>query len=311
MEPAPLPTEFEPIADLVGLIGAGLERNRDCAESQIVELLIVLSSDFTCSVCSSSLLAGSQAFLDREGETATCRDCWQFAAKSVSPGETSLQGSVLGTAGASARRRALELRAETDERNLKAFGKLGHVVNAIRDDTPSTKAYKTGARGEERLGRRLEKRAGHDFIVLHDRAVPRSRSNIDHIVVARSGVYVIDTKHFKGEKVEKRKAGPIFSREPRLFIGGSDRTNLVRKLMRQIVQVSKALESNRHGCIPVYGFLCFVDAEWGFLGPPIRFDRIRVVWPRALIKAIDTAKCEEPLLVHTIAAVLAEAFPER
>jgi hypothetical protein len=40
-------------------------------------------------------------------------------------------------------------------------------------------------------------------VVLHDRRIPGRRSNIDHLVIARSGVWVVDTKRYRG-KVERR-----------------------------------------------------------------------------------------------------------
>jgi Nuclease-related domain len=33
------------------------------------------------------------------------------------------------------------------------------------------------------------------WAVLHDLAVPRSRANIDHLVIGPGGVFVIDSKH--------------------------------------------------------------------------------------------------------------------
>ncbi len=35
------------------------------------------------------------------------------------------------------------------------------------------------------------------WVVLHDRALPHSRANVDHLVIGRSGVWVIDTKTYR------------------------------------------------------------------------------------------------------------------
>ncbi len=40
-----------------------------------------------------------------------------------------------------------------------------------------------GAGGEEQVAEWLSKRLVDDVIVLHDRRVPRSRANIDHIAI--------------------------------------------------------------------------------------------------------------------------------
>ena len=276
-----------------------------------MELLIVLSSDSECAVCGSPIPAGSQAFWDNEKETAACRDCYRFAPETTFPEEGSLLGPVLGTAGASSRREYQRRRDAAEAKNLEKFGKLGHVVNALREDPQSTKSWAQGDRGEQIVARRLEARAGHDFIVLHDRGIPRSRANIDHLVVARGGVYVVDSKRYKDKKVELRKVGLLFSRESRLFIGERDRTKLVEALNKQLVIVGEALASAGFGHVAVRGFLCFAEAEWELIPTPFRFDSVRVVWPRGLIKAIDREKYEEPLLAHPVAEALAQAFPEQ
>ena len=50
-------------------------------------------------------------------------------------------------------------------------------------------------------------------MVLHDRAVPGGRANIDHIAVVPSGVWVIDTKHYRG-RLEQRDLGGWFVSRP-------------------------------------------------------------------------------------------------
>ncbi len=42
--------------------------------------------------------------------------------------------------------------------------------------------------------------------VLHDRRIPGSKANIDHIVVGPAGVFAIDTKRYTG-KIERRDHG--------------------------------------------------------------------------------------------------------
>lgn len=276
-----------------------------------VELLIVLSSDSECSVCGSLIPAGSQAFCDNEKDTAVCRDCYRFAPQTTFPDERRLPGPVLGTAGESAEREWQHRHDRAEARNLKRFGRLGHVVNALREDPQSTKVWAKGAEGERIVARRLNARAGHDFIVLHDRGIPGSRANIDHIVVARSGVYVVDSKRYKDKRIELRKVGPLFSRESRLYVGGRDKTQLVEALGKQLMIVREALVDARYERVPVRGFLCFVEAEWEFMPLPLRFGPVRALWPRELIKAIDREKYEEPLLAHPVAKTLASAFARR
>ena len=55
-------------------------------------------------------------------------------------------------------------------------------------------------RGRARVASRLEALLDPaEVVLLHDRRIPRSRANIDHIAVAPSGVTVVDAKAVKGK----------------------------------------------------------------------------------------------------------------
>ena len=102
------------------------------------------------------------------------------------------------SAGASARRE-YERRRAKDEARLRAdWGRLGGVAVALAGERQSTKAWSTGAAGEERLGRLLDVLRSEGCRTLHDRRVPGTRANIDHVVVSPGGVWVIDAKRYKG-----------------------------------------------------------------------------------------------------------------
>jgi hypothetical protein len=59
-------------------------------------------------------------------------------------------------------------------------------------------AWRRGAAGERRTARLLNPLERHGWAVLHDLAVPGSRANIDHLVIGPGGVFVIDSKHYRG-----------------------------------------------------------------------------------------------------------------
>jgi hypothetical protein len=56
--------------------------------------------------------------------------------------------------------------------------------------------WRRGAAGERRTARVLAPLAGSGWVVLHDRALPASRANIDHLVIGPAGVIVVDTKQW-------------------------------------------------------------------------------------------------------------------
>jgi hypothetical protein len=59
-------------------------------------------------------------------------------------------------------------------------------------------AWRRGAVGERRTARLLGPLERHGWALLHDLAVPGSRANIDHLVVGPGGVFVIDSKQYRG-----------------------------------------------------------------------------------------------------------------
>jgi Nuclease-related domain len=64
--------------------------------------------------------------------------------------------------------------------------------------SPEARAWRRGAAGERRTARLLAVLERHGWAVLHDLALPRSRANIDHLVIGPGGVFVIDSKQYRG-----------------------------------------------------------------------------------------------------------------
>jgi Nuclease-related domain len=60
------------------------------------------------------------------------------------------------------------------------------------------RAWRQGAAGERRTARLLDPLERRGWAVLHDLAVPRSQANIDHLVIGPGGVFVIDSKQYRG-----------------------------------------------------------------------------------------------------------------
>ena len=102
-----------------------------------------------------------------------------------------------------------------------------------------------------------------DIPVLHDRRIPGSRANIDHIAVAPTGVWVIDAKRYKGKL---QVAKPLFGK-PTLQVAGRDKTKLVDGLAKQVELVTAAVAALGFD-MPIHGCLCFVDTEMPMFGTP-------------------------------------------
>jgi hypothetical protein len=64
--------------------------------------------------------------------------------------------------------------------------------------SPEARAWRRGAAGERRTARLLGPLERHGWAVLHDLALPRTRANLDHLVIGPGGVFVIDSKQYRG-----------------------------------------------------------------------------------------------------------------
>jgi hypothetical protein len=64
--------------------------------------------------------------------------------------------------------------------------------------SPEAVAWRRGAAGERRTAHLLGPLERQGWAVLHDLAVPGSRANLDHLVIGPGGVFVIDTKQYRG-----------------------------------------------------------------------------------------------------------------
>jgi hypothetical protein len=64
--------------------------------------------------------------------------------------------------------------------------------------SPDARVWRRGAAGERRTARLLGPLERQGWVVLHDLAVPGSRANLDHLVIGPGGVFVIDSKQYRG-----------------------------------------------------------------------------------------------------------------
>jgi hypothetical protein len=193
-----------------------------------------------------------------------------------------------GEAGASARRRytALHERREREARNN--LGRFGGIYLAITTEPQSTRAWAAGARGERTLGAFLEElHDGQETFVLHDRRIPGSRANVDHLVIASGGVFVIDAKRYEG-KVRRVDRGGLFSLDERLYVGRRDCTKLVAGMAKQVAAVRDALTTSVvDEALPITPVLCFVASDWSLFARPFQLGGVWVEWPGSLRKRIQ------------------------
>jgi hypothetical protein len=67
--------------------------------------------------------------------------------------------------------------------------------------SPDAVAWRRGAAGERHTARLLDPLERHGWAVLHDLGIPGSRANLDHLLIGPGGVFVIDSKQYRGRLV--------------------------------------------------------------------------------------------------------------
>jgi hypothetical protein len=257
--------------------------------------------DGICSRCGTPLRAGEVAVYERSTKTMHCVVC-------PTPGAVDPEPVIdSGTAGASARREYERRKAGREARIKGKVGdRLGGAIIALTNDPQSTRAWATGAQGEEKLAKALE---GIDGLrLLHDRRVPGTRGNIDHIVIAPAGIFVVDAKHYEG-RIEIRNRGNIFRPDRRLYVGRRDCSSLATGLAWQVDAVANALrDAGVEPPPPITPVLCFIDGDWPLFGAPDEFAGVRLEGPKSLRRVATATSVlgasEIERLAHIIGSVL-------
>lgn len=295
----------------------------------------------TCRECGAELAQGAVAFYDRAAKQVVCLACADGqASTSLSPAGALAAGFVpdtnatpepvaeaganvdakplpqapapevveSGTAGASARREFERRSAKREQRIRQRHPKLGGLILALSDDPQSTTAWQRGAKGEELLGKRLDELAEHGVRLLHDRRIPDTRANIDHLAISAAGVFVLDAKRYQGRPSVRIEGGVLRPRTETLTVGTRKCTPLVEGMIKQLRLVTQALAAGRAE-VPVTGMLVFIDADWPMFGGDFTTNGIKILWPK---KATELILKPGSLVEHQITdlhRVLAAAFP--
>jgi hypothetical protein len=261
--------------------------------------------DGVCSKCGTPLLRGVPAVWDRSSRTIHCIEC--PAADDI-PKRRPIDE---GVAGASSRRKHERLAARRDARIDEKWGtgRVGRLVRAVTTEPQSTRAWAIGAWGEETLAAELASVPG--LRSLHDRRVRGSSANIDHIVIAAAGIFVVDAKHYKGI-IRIQDRGWFLRRDYRLTVGGRDRTKLVEAMAWQVEAVAKALRDAGEDPLPtITPVLCFVNGDWPIIRRPEEFLGVRIE-SESSIKALVTRSDElDSAGIERLTANLAKALPSK
>jgi hypothetical protein len=240
--------------------------------------------------CGESVAKGERAGYVRGERRVVCLHCLaDQQAGRVDLGALAAEVAVPplpGVAGGAARRE-YERRVAKRADRLAQSGRLARFSAAVVGEPQSTRAWAVGAVGEERVAARLHAAADRGVLALHDRRIPGSRANIDHIAIGPAGVCVIDAKRYANAQIRVRRVGGLFTRRrDELLVRGRVRNDLVAGLDKQVAAVRAALEAGGHGDVPVVGVLCFVDGLFPLFERGFRVGDRLVVSPRKLAQVV-------------------------
>lgn len=285
----------------------------------------------TCRRCGTAIAAGAPAVYDRSAKVVFCIEC--PPADAAAPREVSAPapapepvpetgppapdqpapaplpelGVSDGVPGGGARREYERRSAKRQDRVRANHPRIGGLLLALTDDPQTTTAWARGAVGEELLGKSLTELAGPSLRVLHDRRIPRSRANIDHIVVCPTGVYVIDAKRYLDKRPHLRHEGGILRpRIDHLYVGGRAGDHLVDGVLKQVGLVRAALDE---AAPAIRGVLCFLGADFPLIGGSFTIREVDVVWPRKLYAALAEPGPLDDDVIATLHQRLASRFP--
>ncbi len=249
-----------------------------------------------CRACSTPLAARTQAFYDTTAKNVLCLGCNEAAAApSQVPAPLPPPKPIdHGVAGAGPQR-------EYERRKAR---------HGAQPEPQSTTSWALGAAGERRLAAALEAGAGPSVVVLHSRTAPNTRGDIDHLVIAPSGIWIVDSKNYEG-RPECRDVGGFRSPDWRLYVNGRDRSNTLDNFEWQVPAVRAVLDPMGFGEAPIHPTLVFTQWKKALFERPIELRGARAVWMKKLVELVNEPGPLSADALRAIATQLSARLPAK
>ena len=214
-----------------------------------------------------------------------------------------------GQPGASARREHERRRSARERRARERWdvvGLGGVGAGLAKLNSPQhERAWAVGARGEERVAERLHRYLRDSgVVVLHDRRIPGSQANIDHVAIGPGGVTVIDAKHYQGKVRAETRGGLLRPRTEHLVIRGRDQTKLIDGVRRQVELLVSICDAT-----DVRGALCMANVDGLPTFGRVIVSGIAVDGPKRIAALARRPGSLATAEIQQLAATLATAFP--
>jgi hypothetical protein len=266
---------------------------------------VPLKYESHCERCGAGLPLGTKALWSPSLKKVRCLE---HPAKGTKASVTKASKIDRGLPGASVRAEYERKKSSYEKRVNEMFPRLGNFLLLFLEVPQTLRTWKRGARGEFAIGKRLERLSfKYGFIVLHDRRMPRSNANIDHIAVTPSGVFVIDSKSYSGLIRIERPDGYFSEESPTLFVGRRNCTDLITRMQWQISAVDKVLAKSDEA-MPTTGVLAFFRPNWPIVRVPESIHGILINSHGVKQIVAKPGEFTNDQITST-AKLLAEAFP--
>jgi hypothetical protein len=215
-----------------------------------------------------------------------------------------------GTASGSATAKYEKLSKRREERLIAQFPRSGKFWLKVFNEPQNIRAWLIGAADERAVGKKLDVLAKkYGFEMLHDRLIPRSRANIDHIAVTSNGVFVFDAKHYQGLIKVKYRGGLFTKKTSELWIGNRNQSKLVTGMKNQVNIIQRIIASGTID-IPVVGVLAFYRAHWETLRflRPEKIDGV-LLNSRGIERFVSKQGSFTPTEINDVVHLLAQSLP--
>lgn len=167
----------------------------------------------------------------------------------------------------------------------------------------SAAAWRKGARGERATARMLAPLAREGYAILHDRAVPSSQANIDHLVIGPTGVWVIDTKRW-----DRRTRIHGYGRA--VWIGRRPATSVLRGLAYEYGAVDAAARHLTSGTVGTAGLVAVHGPRLPHMRRPLKVELFPMLRARQVPAWVRQAPAYlSAQEVAALAAFLDQTFP--
>lgn len=189
-----------------------------------------------------------------------------------------------------------------EQRERGPLGSVGVAIARLASPPAASDAWRAGATERGPAAQRLDKQlAGRGVVLLHARRIPGSDQTIDHLAIGPGGVTVVDAQKLTG-KVALQPSG-------RLYVGDTDRTILVQRLVRQAEAVRNLLDELGYGHVQEAAALCLADGAGLPLLKRLQTHGVLIDVPRRVADLAARPGLLSPDVVEWVRKDLAAALP--